>query len=93
MQKLIGDYSGIIINCDRARMYFDGKRLQWCWAHLKRDIQKLIDSNDQKVKQLGHDLMRQQKLLFNLWRWYKAEEIAWTAFQANVRPIRQESDS
>lgn len=27
-QKLVGDYSGIILNCDRAKMYFDGKQLQ-----------------------------------------------------------------
>jgi len=52
--SLVGDYSGIIVNCDRAKMYLDGKRLQWCWAHLKRDIQKLIDSDDGQVKRLGH---------------------------------------
>ena len=73
--KLVGDYSGIILNCDRAKMYLDGRRLQWCWAHLKRDFQKLIDSRDGQVKRMGHDLMRQQKLLFQqfvlvtlLWR-------------------------
>jgi len=88
LQKLIGDYSGIIINCDRAKMYYDGKRLQWCWAHLKRDIQKLIDSNNGQVKRLGHDLMRQQKLLFQHWRRYKTGEIKWSTFQKEVRPIR-----
>ena len=30
LQALVGNYSGIIINCDRAKMYFNGKRLQWC---------------------------------------------------------------
>ena len=89
LQKLVGDYSGIILNCDRAKMYFDGKRLQWCWAHLKRDIQKLIDSNNNQVKRLGHDLMRQQKLLFQHWRRYKAGEIKWSTFQKTVRPIRK----
>ena len=79
--SLVGDYSGIIVNCDRAKRYLDGKRLQWCWAHLKRDIQKLIDSSDGKVKRLGHDLMRQQGLLFEQWRRYKAEEISWRGFQ------------
>ena len=88
LQKLVGDYSGIILNCDRAKMYFDGKRLQWCRAHLKRDIQKLIDSNNNQVKRLGHDLMRQQKLLFQHWRRYKAGEIKWSTFQKTVRPIR-----
>ncbi len=93
LQKLIGDYSGVILNCDRAKMYFDGKRLQWCWAHLKRDIQKLIDSRDNQVKRLGRDLMRQQKLLFQHWRRYQAGKIKWNTFQKNVRPIRDKFDS
>lgn len=88
--SLIGDYRGIILNCDRAKMYLDGKRLQWCWAHLKRDIQKLIDSPDHQVKRLGHDLMRQQRLLLGHWRRYKAGEIKWGTFQTSVRPIREE---
>ncbi len=88
--SLIGGYRGIILNCDRAKMYLDGKRLQWCWAHLKRDIQKLIDSPDNHVRRLGHDLMRQQKLLFEHWRRYKAGNIKWTTFQSLARPIRNE---
>ncbi len=92
LRKLIGDYSGIILNCDRAKMYFDCKRLQWCWAHLKRDIQKLIDSSDNQVKRLGNDLMRSQKLLFQHWRRFRDEQISWTEFQAEVAPIRVEFD-
>ena len=90
LKALIGDYSDIILNCDRAKMYFDCKRLQWCWAHLKRDIQKLIDSPDNQVKRLGHDLMRQQKLLFQHWKRYKEEEITWTTFQKLVQPVRED---
>lgn len=90
LRALIGDYSGLIINCDRAKMYFDGQRLQWCWSHLKRDIQKLIDSQDKQVKRLGHDLMRQQKLLFQHWRDYKAGKITWRTFRKRIAPIRQE---
>jgi transposase len=92
LQALIGDYSGVILNCDRAKMYLDGRRLQWCWAHLKRDIQSLIDSPDKQVKRLGHDLMRQQKLLFQHWRRYQAGEIQWATFQNLVRPVRKEFD-
>ena len=93
LQKLVGDYSGIILNCDRAKMYWDGKRLQWCWAHLKRDIQKLIDSQDGQVRRLGHDLMRQEQLLFEHWRKYRAGKIKWKTFRALARPIRKEFNS
>lgn len=88
--SLIGDYRGIILNCDRAKMYLDGKRLQWCWAHLKRDFQKLIDSPDGKVRRMGHDLMRQHKKLFEHWHDYQAGKRKWSTFQNDVRPIREE---
>ncbi len=88
--SLVGDYKGIILNCDRAKMYLDGKRLQWCWAHLKRDFQKLIDSTDGQVKRMGHDLMRQQKKLFEHWRQYKAGKLKWEEFQESAQPIKEE---
>jgi transposase len=90
LTALIGDYSGIILNCDRAKMYLDGYRLQWCWAHLKRDIQKLIDSHDGKVRRLGHDLMRQYGHLFEQWHRYKRGEITWLGLQRLASPIRGE---
>ena len=55
LKALIGNYQDILLNCDRAKMYFDCKRLQWCWAHLKRDIQKLRDSPDRQVKSLSQN--------------------------------------
>ena len=64
LPKLLGDAVAGIINCDRAKMYWQAKRLQWCWAHLKRDFQALIDHPNAQVKRLGHDLMRQVKAMF-----------------------------
>lgn len=93
LKAFVGDYSGTIINCDRAKMYLDGTTLQWCWAHLKRDIQKLIDHRDHQVKRLGHDLMRQQKQLFNLWRKYKSKEIHWSTFRRQSAPVKREFNS
>jgi transposase len=88
--SLVGDYKGIILNCDRAKMYLDGRRLQWCWAHLKRDFQKQIDSSDGQVRRLGLDLMRQHRKLFEYWRQYKAGKLKWATFQSYCRPIREE---
>ena len=87
--KLLGEDYGGIINCDRAKMYWQAERLQWCWAHLKRDIQALIDHPDHQVKRLGHDLMRQVKLMFQHWRTYKSGDIDWPTFQALMSPIRE----
>lgn len=85
-------YTGIV-NCDRAKMYWQAKRLQWCWAHLKRDFQALIDHSDPQVKRLGYDLMRQVKLMFQHWRDYRDEKITWKTFQTRMAPVRKEIDA
>jgi transposase len=48
-------------------MYWNHGRLQWCWAHLKRDFQALIDHKDRQVQRLGYDLMRCTRRLFRQW--------------------------
>lgn len=88
--KLLGDSFGGVINCDRAKMYWQVGRLQWCWAHLKRDIQALIDHSDNQVKRLGHDLMRQVKLMFHHWHRYRAGEINRDTFRRYMSPVRHE---
>ena len=88
--KGLTSHQGIILNCDRPKMYLNGKRLQWCWSYFKRDFQKLIDSPDHQVKRMGHDLMRQERKLIGNWRRYKAGEIKWATFQQYVSPIREE---
>jgi transposase len=91
--SLLGaSYAGIV-HCDRAKMYWQAKRLQWCWAHLKRDFQALIDHGDPQVKRLGNDLMRQLKLMFQHWRDYRAQKISWNTFRRRTVPVRAEVDA
>ena len=89
LPKLLGEFFGGIINCDRAKMYWQAERLQWCWAHLKRDFQALIDHPDRQVQRLGYDLMRQVKRMFQHWRKYKSGEIDWPTFRVLMSPIRE----
>jgi transposase len=49
LQELLTDAFDGVVNCDRAKMYGNQGRLQWCWAHLKRDFQALIDHPDPQV--------------------------------------------
>ncbi len=93
LPKLLGESFTGIINCDRAKMYWQAKRLQWCWAHLKRDFQALIDYPDKQVQRLGHDLMRQVKLMFQHWKRYQAGEISWETFRRSMSPVRKEIDA
>lgn len=89
-ELLTSDFKGVV-NCDRAKMYYrtTGK-LQWCWAHLKRDFQALIDHSDGQVNRLGHDLMRCTRELFRHWSRCRDGTISRAEMLRLVQPIRQE---
>lgn len=88
LPKLLGDSFHGIINCDRAKMYWRADRLQWCWAHLSRDIQSLVEHHDNQVKRLGYDLKREIGIMFSIWHRYKSGEIPWSTFQTQMQPVR-----
>jgi transposase len=90
---LLGSSYDGVVNCDRAKMYYSLPRLQWCWAHLKRDFQALIDSGDGRKKRLGQDLMRPTRKLFRLWARYRDGTLTRVGFQRLMKPIRQEIDA
>jgi transposase len=86
--QLLGQCYAGVINCDRARMYWAFGRLQWCWAHLKRDFQALIDSPCTIRKRLGHDLMRPTKELFAHWQKVRDGTMSRREFRRQMEPIR-----
>ena len=92
LQELLTDDFDGVVNCDRAKMYWNVGRPQWCWAHLKRDFQALIDHPDHQVKRLGYDLMRQTRLLFRHWSRCRDGTITRVGFERLMKPIREEID-
>jgi transposase len=93
LEEWLGDTFDGVITCDRAKMYWAHGRLQWCWAHLKRDFQALVDSSDGTVKRLGHDLMRPTCELFDLWARYRDGTLTRRGWLRLMQPIRQEIDA
>lgn len=90
LTELFGAAYAGVMHCDRAKMYWQLGRLQWCWAHLKRDIQALIDDPDPQVKRLGHDLMRPTKELFRQWSRCRDGTITYRGMQRLLAPVRQQ---
>ena len=88
---LTTSFSGVV-NCDRAKMYWKVGRPQWCWAHLRRDFQALIDHSDHQVKRLGRDLMRPTKALFRHWSRCRDGTITRAEMLRLMGPIRAEID-
>src|SRR5882724_2875462 len=88
LQEHLTDAFEGVINCDRAKMYWKNGRLQWCWAHLKRDFQALVDHPDRQVSRLGHDLMRCTRELFRHWSRCRDGTITRAGMLRLMRPIR-----
>ena len=76
------------MTCDRAKMYWQCRRLQWCWAPLKRDFQALIDSGDAPAKRLGHDLLRQTREVFRHWSRCRDGTLTRAGLKRVLKPIR-----
>lgn len=90
VDELLTDEFHGIVTCDRAKMYWRVGRLQWCWAHLKRDFQALIDRGDNQAKRLGYDLRRMTCKLFEHWADYHDGTISRAAFVRRMAPVRRE---
>jgi transposase len=78
-----------IVTCDRAKMYWHLGRLQWCWAHLKRDFQAMIDSGDPRAKHLGYRLRHATCELFEHWSDYRQGRISRAALLRRMGPVRR----
>jgi hypothetical protein len=92
LHELLTDAFTGVVNCDRAKMDWNIGRPQWCWAHLQRDFQALIDDPDHQTKRLGWDLMRQTKKLFECWSRCRDGTLTRLGFQRLMTPIRQAID-
>jgi transposase len=91
--ELLGEAFSGAVHCDRAKMYWHLGRLQWCWAHLKRDFQALIDDRNPQVKRLGYDLMRPTKALFRHWARCRDGTLTRRGLKRLMHPRRQEVEA
>ena len=90
IDDLLTDAFRGVVTCDRAKMYWRVGCLQWCWAHLIRDFQALIDRGDGQAKRLGYDLRRAARRLFEHWVNYRDGTISRAALQRRMAPVRRE---
>jgi transposase len=89
LTELLKDTFHGIVTCDRAKMYWRVERLQWCWAHLKRDFQAMIDSGDPQAKYYGCRLRQATCELFEHWADFRSGKISREAFWRRMGPVRR----
>ncbi len=86
-QKMLGkDYAGVA-TCDRLKSYWWIKRLQWCWSHLRRDFQAMIDRG-RPGRVIGERLLGQSNTLFHLWHRFKQGKLSRQRLQKAMKPVR-----
>jgi transposase len=86
-RQLLGEQYANVATCDRLKSYWWIKRLQWCWAHLRRDFQAMIDRG-QSGQVIGEELLEQSNSLFHLWHQLDAGKLSRRGFQKAMQPVR-----
>ena len=89
-KDLLGeDFEGILTS-DRYGGYnwVDLQQRQLCWAHLTREFKKISERRGAS-RQVGRDLMAQEKKLFRLWRKVSVGKLNRKEFELLVKPIKK----
>ena len=72
------DYAGVLTS-DRAKMYLWCPRLQWCWAHLKRDFEAM-SLRAGEAGEIGKRLAELTDEMFHHWHRVRDGTVTWETF-------------
>lgn len=91
VHQLLGKTFRGSVGSDRWSAYngLDPQQRQLCWAHLKRDFQKLVERGGPS-QALGEALLVQVAQLFQLWHRVRDGTLSRQDFQTQVAPIQSE---
>jgi transposase len=81
--QLLGKAFPHVATCDHWKAYGHLKRVQWCWAHLRRDFQAMIDRGGPS-KPVGEALLDHSDHLFHWWHRVRDGTLARATFQTYV---------
>ncbi len=90
-KELMGEAFGGILHSDRWNGYnwLHLKFRQICWAHLKRDFQKVADRGGPSAR-IGNALLEWVAEMFSLWDRVKNGELKRSSFRTYMTRIRQQ---
>ena len=90
LAALLGGPIKGIISSDRWSVYAQLKLglRQVCWAHLKRDFQKLVDRHSDG-KDIGDMGLGAVEVLFELWHSFRGGGLSRGQLQRQIAPVRQ----
>jgi len=88
LKKLLGDFDGLL-HSDRWKPYeaFSPHQRQLCHAHLRRDIQALIDAGGVSGE-IGKKLLALSDQMFSAWHAFGRQEIDCAQLASQMEPIQ-----
>jgi transposase len=91
VHALLGEEFGGIVVCDRYSAYnhLPDNRRQFCWAHLLRDFQAMIERGGISAA-VGSQLKESGQELIHQWNRLQAQEIERATFRGYYRRLRSE---
>jgi transposase len=86
-RSILGTDTEKVVISDRFPSYDWIEQHQYCWSHLRRDFQAMIDRQDEGSA-IGTELLGSSDRLFHSWHKYRDGAMAWSTFLGYARPIR-----
>ena len=84
---MLGTAARKVVICDRFKGYMWVKRRQFCWAHLNRDFQAMIDRGGESAE-VGERLMGHSDALFEWWHRVRDGTLSRSSFRTYVATMR-----
>lgn len=82
---LTREFKGTVVS-DRAKSYLWVKSHQWCWAHLKRDFEKMVAAGGSAAK-TGQQLLDMTHLMFHYWHRYRDGKLTLIGLRRKLNPL------
>jgi len=88
-RQILGAVARRVIVSDRLPSYGRIEVRQFCWAHLRRDFQAMIDRGG-AGQATGRRFLARSHRLFRHWHRVRDGTLEWTVFQERMRRLRRE---
>jgi transposase len=86
-REMLGDDARKVVVCDRFKGYTWIKRRQFCWAHLDRDFQAMVDRGGESAE-VGRRLLGHSERLFDWWHRVRDGTMARATMRSYVDVMR-----
>jgi transposase len=86
-KEILGTDRRKVVICDRFKGYTWIKRRQFCWAHLDRDFQAMVDRGGESAE-VGRLLLGHSERLFGWWHRVRDGTMARATFRSHVAMMR-----